>query len=137
LVSAASPKRTLIEFEPAKHPPSLQLRRGRRELTRNRLEKSFGVIRVIRGRKCDDKNRNINSLAKWIKGAIERFRSGVKNSRVIELHNTCHYVFIVDERFTRRGGRWAFEKCASSCLKTERACHCGGRLSHRSRMELT
>jgi len=42
-------------------------------------------------------NRNIESLAKWIEGAIERFRSGVKNSRVIELHDTNHYVFIVDE----------------------------------------
>jgi len=44
---------------------------------------------------------NINSLAKWIEGAIERFRSGVKNSRVIELHN-CHYVFIVDEALVVR-----------------------------------
>jgi hypothetical protein len=41
--------------------------------------------------------RNIESLAKWIEGAIQRFRSGVKNSRVIELHDTNHYVFIVDE----------------------------------------
>jgi hypothetical protein len=29
-------------------------------------------------------NRNIESLAKWIEGAIQRFRSGVKNSQVIE-----------------------------------------------------
>jgi hypothetical protein len=42
-------------------------------------------------------NRNIEALAKWMGGAIQRFRSGVKNLRVIELHNTCHYVFIVDE----------------------------------------
>jgi pimeloyl-ACP methyl ester carboxylesterase len=47
-------------------------------------------------------NRNIESLAKWIAGAIQRFRSGVKNSRVIELHNTCHYVFIVDEALVVR-----------------------------------
>lgn len=33
-------------------------------------------------------NCNIESLAKWIEGAIHRFRSGVKNSRVIELHDT-------------------------------------------------
>jgi hypothetical protein len=26
----------------------------------------------------------------------------VKNSRVIELHNTCHYVFIVDEALVVR-----------------------------------
>jgi hypothetical protein len=62
---------------------------------------------------------NIDSLAKWIEGATQRFRSGVKNSRVIELHDTNRYVFIVDERFTRRGGRWSFEKCASSCVMNE------------------
>ena len=43
------------------------------------------------------RNSTATSLAKWIEGAIERFCSGVKNSRVIELHDTCHYVFIVDE----------------------------------------
>jgi non-heme chloroperoxidase len=47
-------------------------------------------------------NRNIESLAKWIEGAIQRFRSGVKNSRVIELHDTNHYVFIVDEALVVR-----------------------------------
>jgi len=47
-------------------------------------------------------NRNIDSLANWIEGAIQRFRSGVKNSRVIELHNTCHYIFIVDEALVVR-----------------------------------
>ena len=47
-------------------------------------------------------NRNIASLAKWIEGAIQHFRSGVKNSRVIELHNTNHYVFIVDEALVVR-----------------------------------
>ena len=57
-------------------------------------------------------NRNIESLATWIEGAIQRFRSSVKNSRVIELRDIKHYVFIVDERFTRRGGRWSFEKRA-------------------------
>ena len=45
------------------------------------------------------------SLAKWIEGAIERFRSGVKNSRVIELHDTNHYVFIVDEALVVRETR--------------------------------
>jgi len=47
-------------------------------------------------------NRNIESLAKWIEGAIQRFRSGVKNSRVIELHDTNHYVFIADEALVVR-----------------------------------
>jgi hypothetical protein len=47
-------------------------------------------------------NRNIQSLANWIEGAIQRFRSGVTNSRVIELHDTNHYVFIVDEALVVR-----------------------------------
>ena len=47
-------------------------------------------------------NRNTDSLAKWMEGAIRRFRSGVKNSRVIEVYNTCHYVFIVDEALVVR-----------------------------------
>jgi non-heme chloroperoxidase len=50
-------------------------------------------------------NRDIESLAKWIEGAIQRFRSGVKNSRVIELHDTNHYVFIVDEALVVRETR--------------------------------
>jgi non-heme chloroperoxidase len=50
-------------------------------------------------------NRNIGVLAKWIEGAIQRFRSGVKNSRVIELHDTNHYVFIVDEALVVRETR--------------------------------
>jgi hypothetical protein len=50
-------------------------------------------------------NRNIEELAKWIEGAIQHFRSGVKNSRVIELHNTCRYVFIVDEALVVRETR--------------------------------
>ena len=50
-------------------------------------------------------NHNIKSLAKWIEGAIQRFRSEVENARVIELHNTCHYVFMVDEAFVVRETR--------------------------------
>src|SRR5207245_10691621 len=52
--------------------------------------------------KQEEFNRNIESLAKWIEGAIQRFRSDVKNSRVIELHDTNHYVFIVDEALVVR-----------------------------------
>ena len=52
--------------------------------------------------KQEEFNRSIKSLAKWIEGAIQRFRSGVKNSRVIELHDTNHYVFIVDEALVVR-----------------------------------
>ena len=47
-------------------------------------------------------NRNIEALAKWIEAAIQRFRSGVKNLLVIELHDTCHYVFIVDDELVVR-----------------------------------
>jgi non-heme chloroperoxidase len=50
-------------------------------------------------------DRNINALAKWIEDAIQRFRSGVKNARVIELHDTNHYVFIVDEALVVRQTR--------------------------------
>jgi pimeloyl-ACP methyl ester carboxylesterase len=55
--------------------------------------------------KQEEFNRNIESLAKWIDGAIKRFRSGVKNSRVIELHDTNHYIFIVDEALVVRETR--------------------------------
>ena len=41
----------------------------------------------------------------WIEGAIQRFPSGVKNSRVIELHDTNHYVFMVDETLLVRETR--------------------------------
>jgi pimeloyl-ACP methyl ester carboxylesterase len=52
--------------------------------------------------KQEESNRSIKELSKWVEGAIERFRSGVKNSRVIELHDTNHYVFIVDEALVVR-----------------------------------
>jgi non-heme chloroperoxidase len=52
--------------------------------------------------KQEEFNRNIESLARWIEGAIQRFRSSVKNSRVIELQDTNHYVFIVDEALVVR-----------------------------------
>jgi hypothetical protein len=55
--------------------------------------------------KREEFNRNIESLAKWMEGAIERFRSGVTNSRVIELHDTNHYAFIVDEALVVRETR--------------------------------
>lgn len=41
--------------------------------------------------------RSIQALAPWIEGAIQRFRSEVKNARVIELQDTNHYIFIVEE----------------------------------------
>src|SRR5439155_5579276 len=62
----------------------------------------FWASRSVDPARQEEFNRNIDSLAKWIEGAIQRFRSGVKNSRVIELHNTYRYVFIVDEVFVVR-----------------------------------
>jgi pimeloyl-ACP methyl ester carboxylesterase len=47
-------------------------------------------------------NRSIKSLSKWVEGAIQRFRSEVKNARVVELRDTNHYVFIVDEALVVR-----------------------------------
>lgn len=47
-------------------------------------------------------NRSITMLSKWAEGAIQRFRSEMKNSRVIELQNTNHYVYIVDEALVVR-----------------------------------
>jgi hypothetical protein len=41
--------------------------------------------------------RSIAALSKWLDGAIQRFDTQVKNSRVVQLQNTNHYVFIVDE----------------------------------------
>jgi pimeloyl-ACP methyl ester carboxylesterase len=52
--------------------------------------------------KQQDFDRSIKSLSQWVEGAIERFRSGVKNSRVIELPNANHYVFVTDEALVVR-----------------------------------
>jgi pimeloyl-ACP methyl ester carboxylesterase len=45
---------------------------------------------------------SVKLLAKWVEGAIERFRTGVKDARVVELRDANHYVFIVDEAFVVR-----------------------------------
>ena len=55
--------------------------------------------------KQEEFSHNIKPLATWIEGAIQRFRSGMKNSRVIELHDTNHYVYIVDEALVVRETR--------------------------------
>jgi pimeloyl-ACP methyl ester carboxylesterase len=39
----------------------------------------------------------VEKLRKWQADAIQRLRTGVKNSRVVELHGSNHYVFIRDE----------------------------------------
>jgi len=52
--------------------------------------------------KQEEFTRSIKPLSKWVDGAIQRFRSEVKNSRVIELQDTNHYVFIVHEALVVR-----------------------------------
>ena len=47
-------------------------------------------------------DRSIMLLSEWITGAIGRFRSGLVQSRVIELHDTNHYVYVVDEALVVR-----------------------------------
>jgi pimeloyl-ACP methyl ester carboxylesterase len=47
-------------------------------------------------------DRSIAALSKWVDGAIERFRSEVKGSRIVELHDTNHYVYVVDEALVVR-----------------------------------
>jgi pimeloyl-ACP methyl ester carboxylesterase len=42
-------------------------------------------------------NRSIDALSKWTGDALQRFRSEVRGSRVVEIPNTNHYVYIVDE----------------------------------------
>ena len=42
-------------------------------------------------------DRDIGALATWTGGAIQRFRSKVKGSRIVEIPNTNHYVYIVAE----------------------------------------
>ena len=42
-------------------------------------------------------DRSIDALSKWTEGAIQRFRSEVKGSHVVELPNTNHYLYIVEE----------------------------------------
>jgi pimeloyl-ACP methyl ester carboxylesterase len=46
--------------------------------------------------------RSIAMLSPWVDGAIRRFRSEVHDSRVVELQDTNHYVFIVDEALAVR-----------------------------------
>jgi KaiC/GvpD/RAD55 family RecA-like ATPase len=52
--------------------------------------------------KQEESNRSIESLSKWVEGAIERFRSGVKNSRVIVLRDSNHYFYVTEEALVVR-----------------------------------
>jgi pimeloyl-ACP methyl ester carboxylesterase len=54
--------------------------------------------------------RSIKQLSEWMTGAIERFRSGVKDSRVVELRDVNHYVFITEEPLVVREMRKFLEE---------------------------
>jgi non-heme chloroperoxidase len=47
-------------------------------------------------------NRSIAMLSTWVGGAIQRFRAEVKDSRVVTLQDTNHYVYVVDEALVVR-----------------------------------
>lgn len=47
-------------------------------------------------------DRSIAALSPWVAGALQRFRSEVKNSRVVELRDANHYVYVVDEALVVR-----------------------------------
>jgi hypothetical protein len=42
-------------------------------------------------------DRDVGALATWTGGAMQRFRSGVRSARVVEIPNTNHSVYVVDE----------------------------------------
>jgi CubicO group peptidase (beta-lactamase class C family)/pimeloyl-ACP methyl ester carboxylesterase len=55
-------------------------------------------------------DRYMRSLSEWQAKALERFRTGVKNAQIIELHNSHHYVFIRNEALVAREMRKFLEK---------------------------
>jgi hypothetical protein len=55
-------------------------------------------------------DRYMRSMAEWQAKARQRFRAGVKNAQIIELHNSIHYVFIRDEARVVREMRKFLEK---------------------------
>ena len=45
---------------------------------------------------------SILALSEWVPGANERFRSGLRHSRVVELQDANHYLYIEDEALVVR-----------------------------------
>jgi hypothetical protein len=60
--------------------------------------------------KQEEYDRVNQAVVEWKAAARQRFRSGVKNSRVVELHDSDHYVFISDESWVVREMRKFLEK---------------------------
>ena len=52
---------------------------------------------VLNASRKEEFKRSIDALSKWTDGAIQRFRTEVKGSHVVELPDTNHYVYIVEE----------------------------------------
>jgi non-heme chloroperoxidase len=65
----------------------------------NRISTQFRLpyYWVLNSSNQEEFNRSIDALSKWTDGAIQRFRAGVKGSHVVELSDTNHYVYIVEE----------------------------------------
>jgi pimeloyl-ACP methyl ester carboxylesterase len=70
----------------------------------NRITPRFraSYYRSLDPAKRQEFTRSIAMLSPWVAGAIRRFRSEVRDSRVVELEDTNHYVFIVDEALVVR-----------------------------------
>lgn len=49
-----------------------------------------------------ESDRSIQALSKWVARAIDRFRTDVRHARVVELKDTNHYIYIVDESLVVR-----------------------------------
>jgi hypothetical protein len=50
----------------------------------------------------EEYERALKLISAWQADAIQRFRSGIKNARVIELQDANHYVFITEEALVAR-----------------------------------
>lgn len=73
----------------------------------NKLSKSYRTpyYWALTPDKQEEFDRSIDMLSTWTAGATQRFRSEVRGSRVVELPNTNHYVYIVEEALVVRAMR--------------------------------
>ena len=70
----------------------------------NRISTQFRMpyYWALKSANQEEFNRSIDALSKWTGGAIQRFGAEVKGSHVVELRDTNHYVFIVEEALVVR-----------------------------------
>jgi len=89
------PGRILLGLRPAEydriHVPALGIF--------NRISPSFRTpyYSSLSARERAEFDRSVAVLSPWVAGAVQRFRAEVKGSRVVELRDRNHYVYIVDE----------------------------------------